>query len=89
MGMVRRVYAHRVRIDGSNRFAISAPESGISESFESEIELETALDKLGFPPGFSREVVRSLENRGIVWLDLDGGTDPGILKGLSQSVRTH
>jgi hypothetical protein len=77
-----------VRIDGNNRFAISAPESGISESFDSESDLETALDKLGFPPGFSREVVRALENRGIVWLDVDGKA-PECLKGLSQTIRSH
>ena len=87
--MVRRVYAHRVHIDGDNRFAISAPEIGISENFQSENELETALEKLGFPDGFSHEVVRSLKNRGIVWLDLDGEKVPELLKGLSQSVRSH
>lgn len=87
--MARRVYAHRVRIDGNNRFAISAPESGISESFDTEIEFEIALGKLGFPGGFSQDVVRALENRGIVWLDLEPTADVSILKGLSHNLRTH
>ena len=87
--MLRRVYAHRVRIDGNSRFAISAPESGISESFDSENDLEVALMKLGFPDGFSRDVVRALESRGIVWLDLDPGKDPSTLKGLSDTLREH
>ena len=89
MGMVRRVYAHRVHIDGIDRFAISAPEIGISESYQSENELETALEKLGFPDGFSHEVVRSLKNRGIVWLDLEGEKVPELLKRLNSSVQSH
>ncbi len=87
--MVRRVYAHRVRIDGNNRFAISAPENGISESFDSEIEFEIALGKLGFPRGFSSEVIRTLQDRGIVWLDLEPTADLSVLKGLSHSPRMH
>ncbi len=83
--MGRRVYAHRVHTQDRNQFAISAPESGISESFQSESDFEAALEKLGFPPGYGREVVRSLENRGIVWLELDEDVDPNVLRGLSES----
>ncbi|MGH9441384.1 MAG: hypothetical protein ACRD16_03845 [Thermoanaerobaculia bacterium] len=87
--MDRRVYAHRVRIDGNNRFAISAPEIGISESFDSEDDLETALGALGFPDGFGHDVVRALENRGIVWLDVDSKADLSALKRLSHEARRH
>ena len=85
--MLRRVYAHRVHIDGNSRFAISAPECGISESFDTEGEFESALEKLGFPPGFGREVAVTLERRGIVSLDLDPGTVLASLKSLSRTTK--
>jgi len=78
-----------VRIDGNNRFAISAPENGFSESFDSEIEFEIALGKLGFPRGFSSDVVKTLQDRGIVWLDLEPTADLAVLKGLSHTGRMH
>jgi len=85
--VLRRVYAHRVHVGDVNQFAISAPESGISASFPSESEFQEALDKLGFPAGYGPEVVRSLQARGIVWLDLDENVDLEILKGLGQATR--
>ncbi len=89
MAAARRVYAHRVRIDGILRFAISAPESGITETFETENELEAALDRLGFPHGFSHDVVHALHSRGIVWLDVDAEEITDQLKGLSAQLRGH
>lgn len=76
-------------MDSSFRYAISAPESGITETFDSNVELESALDQLGFPHGFSRHVVNSLESRGIVWLDVDGEEIAHQLKGLSAQLRGH
>jgi hypothetical protein len=78
--MLQRVYAHRVHTGEDERFAISAPESGISENFKTESEFEAAMEKLGFPAGFGRQVLRALKRRGIVSLDLEPGIDPGVLK---------
>ncbi len=85
--MLRRVYAHRVHVDGNEGFAISAPHVGVPEYFSTEDEFAAALDKLGFPPGFCRQIAVALDRRGIMSLDLEVEKDPGIIKTLGRGSR--